>query len=287
MMKRFSKKGFVVILVLCVAGCGMHKVTSIWREIQVTVDGDDTEWRDRSPQYYEEDQRLVIRVANDDDGVLLCLSTGSSILRRQLESGMSVWLDPAGGKNKVFGVQVACNPFSHHDVGFRPGGMGKPGGAPCMPRNQAERMDKRKMSPKDKDDAMLEITFSEGADSLILKKKKARDLGIEVATGQTGHGHFVYESRIAFKSSDSLSGLKPGMTLGIGFIGQKSSLVIPMGPPSGKGMGFSSGSMGTHGGGGGMPGGGGGRGPGMRTGGQPDPLKVWLKVRLAGQAVLN
>lgn len=269
-------------------GCaGQKAVACYWRGHDVVADGIDKEWPE-SPQYYDKDQRITVRVINNDKILSLTVSTGSRSLQRQLQmAGLMVWFDPEGGTEQVFGIHL---PAANMQPPGRPGGQ--PGDGGFGPRfslshpagNTAAKPGQRPpaMSQAIKE---LEITYSDTTGPLLMKMDEVRRTGIDVGRTQTRDGRLVYEFNINFNAAPSLENLKPGMSLGIGIL-TASGFEQFGGPGSGGPPGaqlapsVSFSGMGGPGGGLGGPGGG-TNGPG-RGGGRDKSLEIWLKVQLAG-----
>lgn len=96
-----------VVIVLCgffLAGCRSPELYSSWKNREIAIDGKYTDW-DEAASYYNEEEKIVLNLANDVDYLYICLITRNrAIESRIMESSFIVWLDPAGEKNKVFGI---------------------------------------------------------------------------------------------------------------------------------------------------------------------------------------
>lgn len=247
------------------AGCSSFRTFQIESrppEDQVIVDGQAADWAGKL--FYVEGQKVSLGFLNDRDCLYICLRTDAASMRRQiLRSGLTVWVDPKGGRKKVFGIKypVGLSPDEQHawrgEERADPGAPAEPGG------NLSE----------------LEI-FRQGRpepESLDI----ADAPGIELKVSTAGK-NLVYELKLPLAPAGQNSlgvGAPPGAMVGIGFETGKMDLNdLPRRPG------------GLVGGTGGLPpmGGYGGRGGMMRPGRMrpndpeiPENLKVWAVVRLS------
>ncbi len=283
------KYSMIAAVVLAAAifpvGCaGQKEVAGRWRGHDVAVDGRDNEWQ-ASPQYYDKDKHITVRIVNDAEALFLAVSTSDRSVARQLQmAGLTIWFDPEGGAEKVLGLHLPS-------MNRRP--EGPPGGGARVEdgfgqRNASrspEKDETRSSGPTPAPEPIqeMEITYSDTTGPLRMKMDEIRRTGIDICTGSTGKGRMVYELMVKFKAAPCLEQLKPGMILGIGILSASSGQ--PGGPQGDMGMGGppraqagpsqSMGGMGGPGGGmGGRPGG----------GGRNQGLEIWLKVRLADPA---
>ncbi len=85
---------------LTLIGCKSTKIESSWVSQPIRVDGTMADWHDR-PLTFFEDERLSVGIANDSANMYLLLRTNNlmfiSGIRR---AGITLWLDPKGGKDK-------------------------------------------------------------------------------------------------------------------------------------------------------------------------------------------
>lgn len=92
-----------------VTGCGEEAMASLWRAKELTIDGNISDW-DGQLMYLEEKQ-CSIGVQNDSTTLYLCLTTGDRSQKMKINgAGFTVWFDPAGGGEKIYGV--------HYPLGF-------------------------------------------------------------------------------------------------------------------------------------------------------------------------
>lgn len=265
-----------MILLIAVGGCTANKVAGHWRDHKVVADGDDREWRD-APQYYDSDRRFIIRVTNDATSISLCVAVGrTDLIERLRRGGVTVWFDPQGGEQHVFGIHLPDRDTERIIRGHGPAVTGlKP------PERQAPPPGS--MPPRLQPIKQLAVTYSKATGPLTMTISEVRRTGIDIGIGRTGDGRLVYEFNIAFRAAPSLCELKPGMSVGIGVLtdgfgrdGPKRGL-----PGSPMGSAGFDGGLGGPGPGGGMRG-----APGTRGFGKKDkPIEVWLQVRLAGPPI--
>lgn len=254
----------IATILFALTGCSsfkMYVTKSLWPERQVIVDGKSDDWA--GALSFIEKEQLSLGFYNDQDNLYVCLVAEGNFTRAQiLRGGLTVWLDPEGGKEKKFGIR--------YPLGASPREME-------MPTEMRNPEETNEGLPEE---AMkgLEIIRSKNAEPERMEVAKAKENGLEVMVTPSG-GHVVYELKIPLlaKEGQPLAvGAKPGATIGVGFETSKPDL-----------------SKMRRGGQGGMPGGGMGRprmggGFGGRGGGgfgmrpnMPEPLKIWTTVQLA------
>jgi hypothetical protein len=120
----YGLKTGLLLLLICLSGCAPAKVHSHWRVSNVVADGYDGEWQG-SPQFYDRDRKLTVRVINDAQALFLCISTSDGALKRQLTmGGMTLWIDPGSGESRVFGIHLPGGQSGGHLKNPRPGDHG-------------------------------------------------------------------------------------------------------------------------------------------------------------------
>lgn len=121
--------GFALLVLL--AGCGgPPELASHWRDREITVDGKLDDWADLQTDLAQGRGTAPARVgiANDGEALWLSLQTSDPNLQRLISHrGLTIWFDPAGGKQHVAGVRFplpAARPLSRWGEigGSRPGG---------------------------------------------------------------------------------------------------------------------------------------------------------------------
>jgi len=263
---------FLGLLILGPAACRSYKTFSVESQPlahPVTIDGRSDDWSGNL--YILDDELISVGFLNDRENLYICLLAENDALKtRMMQSGLTVWFDPAGGKNKTLGIRILPGPH--------------PGGGQ-MPKPQEDRreMDASREAPPGGFRSEIEIIDPESGG--IRKFYSENTGGIDIKAVPSS-GLFVYELKIPLVRSDESPiavGTSPGNKIGIGFETEKTH--------SGKRPGPEDGGMGGGGGrppmGGGMPGGRGrpgGQREGMRGGGEPQmsrDLKIWVLVQTA------
>jgi len=255
-MNRYS--AFLLVLFLSFfmhMNCSMLELESTWKDRDITLDGKGGDWL--GAKYYFEDSAISVGLINDAQYLYVSMMTENPMIRTQImRQGLTVWLDPKGGKNKIFGIKYPLGRQGEEQEGER-----------LTPEAMMDETAREEMMQK-LQESMTELEVL-GPDEEVLGKMDIKDAkGIDVKMRNAG-GTFVYELRIPLSSSEEYPyavGVKSGDMIGVGFLSPKLQMQKPRGMR-----------------GGGMPGMG-GRG-GMRAGGMgrqmPQQLKIWTKVQLA------
>jgi hypothetical protein len=273
MKKRLKQNAIKIVLLfsfILQGGCSAHKVACHWRGYDIVANGYENEWQG-SPQYYDKRRQVSIRVTNDAEALFLCVSTSDKDLKRRLRmTGLTVWLDPHGGKEQIFGIHLPGGDTKRPDRGP---GLGAGAFRPADDRGRPEENEQK--PPPSETLEELEISYWGATGPLEMTIDEVRRTGIDIGMGPPKDGRMVYEFNIGFKAAPSISGLKPGMIVGLGIQAGASK-------PDGRKRASSGDQMGQGGPGGGMDSSGMGRGPG---GSGPhdknDLFEVWLQVQLA------
>jgi hypothetical protein len=260
------------LLFLFMVSCG--ELDSHWCHFTVTVDGRDGEWA--GTRMAGEKGVIGYCFANNGQDLFVRLSVWDRHLQMMiLRSGLTVWFDPKGGKDKCFGAHYSRQPKI----------------LPAPQHRDAGRTDLH---------AGL-MSLNETPETLVLYRPKEADTvpvtplestGVQMAI-QYVLGRLICEIRMPLAGNDSIPhALRagPGQPIGIGFETQAIKMERPETGEMRKGGGRR-GSMG--GGRRGMGMGGKGRGGGMgRKGGRsmpggpagprmPEPMKLWCTIKLA------
>jgi hypothetical protein len=277
-------------MVVVVAAVGVFagkrsQIDSHWRDRDVVIDGDNSEWAGPL-RPLEENHPIVTAAVNDGQFLYVVLSTSDATVRRQiLRQGLIVWFDPSGGDKKHFGVKFPVGLLPEEAAGrgrggYRRGSSERPpddqgSGDPAQP-DRPEPTNRLEVYGPQKDDAHSFVTDMAP--------------GIAVKIGQV-EGYLVYELKVPLaRTADTPYAIesKPGALIGFGLETPKIER------PAREGGGGTGGFGGGGGGGGGGMGGRGGRGGGgmggRRGGGGDDrnrpepakPLKSWATIQLAG-----
>jgi len=266
-----------VIFTFILTGCKKNVLNSGWATGQIVVDGIDRDWQGH--QIVPKGQKVAIGIMNDDRNLYLSFRTADQkTIMRALTLGLTIWVDPKGGKRQTLGVK--------YPTGGRFGELRE-----LLPDPRSSYMDR---------DNQIELLMRSqstaevyGPDEFLIKQISLLDSGdIDVKSGYT-QGQFIIEMQIPFSEMEAYDNgkmIEPGSTIGVGWVAgeiDREAMMAEMADRRGQG-----GGMGR---GGGMEGGspaGGGRGGRGGMGGQDrgggnrelaESMKVWVKVKLAEQ----
>ncbi len=258
----------------CLTGCGgPPQRTAHWRDRDITIDGKLDEWADLTTEVDKgEDPSARVGIANDGEALYLGLETSDpNLMRLVSHRGLTVWVDPAGGRQHVAGVRFPL-PAARPPSRWGEIGGSRPGGAQLdsLELLGPQPYTRRELSPP-------------GADGTL----------VAIACGEHG---LTYELRVPLAATPAAWGLgvKPGALIGVGVQSKGFE------PRSMRGRGEAGRGPGGDGPGGdddegsppgdgdepppdGPRGGGRGRGPGGGPG-RPGPIRdfeLWATVRLA------
>jgi hypothetical protein len=259
-MNSISKKIVLLALAMGLAGCRTFNTFSTESrplDRQVIVDGKTDDWR--GDLFVAEGERIELGFLNDRENLYVCLLTTDNFVRAQiLMQGLTVWFDPQGKTNKVFGIKFP--------VGLPPGERKIPlGENPEGP--DLENLPKVPMTE-------MEIIRSEKEPPQKLNVAEAQGIEVKVVPSS---GLIVYELKIPLVKTEQhpiAVGVEPGKTVGIGFETPKFD---PSQMPRRRVGGIPGGGRPPMGG---VPGqeGMGGYGRGFQL---PEGLKIWAIVSLA------
>ncbi len=252
-------------------GCSSIKLTSRWPEVTVPIDGRGTNWPDTLTVL--DDKKTHIGVLNDDDYLYFRLLTTNRVLEGQIiGQGLTVWFDPAGGKDQKFGVRFPLG--LGRSEGFqrnREGANGSKGSVHgdsiLVPVNSLEIL-----GPDEGDAHRMSFAEATGIDARF----------------RTSHDTLTYTLKVPISSSGYFpftSGARPGSVVGITM---ETAVARRPYRQSGEGLGEDGGRRGG-GGFGGYGGFGGRRGYGGEgfgggrsgRGAQEKPFSQFVKVLLA------
>ena len=254
----------IFLLAFLLGGCGGLTLDSNWRDREINVDGIHDEWEGGLTSI--EKEHVSVGLLNDDDYVYICLVTrDGDIRRRVIQSGLTLWFDPDGGKDKTFGIRY---PLGMIEMGWRMRGRGEERDDETLRENFAESLREIEILGPDKDDRR--------------RLNVAGVTGIEIRL-RISNEMLVYEAKVPLIQSDQhpfAIGAESGELIGVGLETAKFDRKamrerMAGGPGGGRRPG------------GGMGGGGrGGMGGGRRGGGRPqipEQFKVWASVQLASE----
>jgi hypothetical protein len=256
------------ILVLFTVGCEEQKLNSSWLNREIIIDAKSDDWLDTL--YYFESEMVSLGFFNDESHLYVCMLAEHPMLQAQVVSqGFTLWFDPAGGKEKTFGIKF-------------PLGM----------RGELEQMDFMRTQEGELNRNKMREAFEKSLADLeilgpgVVKKQIPVDeaKGIEIKV-RNETGLFVYELKVPLQSDEEhpyAIGANAGTAIGVGLQvpeidmdEMRKVMQERMGgagmPPEGGGM--PPGGMGGMGGGMGRPG---GSRPKM-----PNGLDVWASLQLS------
>jgi len=253
--------------VLSQIGCNSLELKSEWRDREIAVDGNNTDWL--GAMYYFEDRNISVGILNDASSIYICMIAEDRLMRSQvMRQGFTIWFNPTGGKEKTFGIKFPIGMQGVEGQGF-PMGL-----------REGERDQERIREQFEKSLEDLEILGPRKDDQKRMPVEEAK--GIDIVVDPSG-GLLVYELKVPLLHSEQhpyAVGAEAGDLIGIGLEIPKMDRAAMRkrmggGMPGGTGMpgGGRRGGMGGRPGGMGMPG---GRRPQM-----PKGLKVWVSVQLA------
>ncbi len=250
------------------AGCKTQQVPSVWALEPIVVDGKMTEWTDKPITYFE-DQGAALGFGNDSENLYIHFRfTNPSWARAIRMTGLTLWIDTSGKKNKDVGLRFHGGPAMEELPA-----VSRERRSDGLTRQQKEQLLQR--------DAMSHNQLIFFDQSYYVEAGIPTDGSRGPAAGyDTSFGFYSFEFSVPLTGSGVQFyglGAQPGQTISIGAEwGDMSSLRR-------EGMGRD-GMRGDMGGGrGGMGGGRGGMGGGQRPGGMKPPEKqeVWVKIELA------
>ena len=226
-----------VATITLLSGCNAPPLTSVWQNNDIVVDGTDTEWQDVR-QYYDEKTRTVVGVINNVQHLYLRVATSDRSMKTALQrQGLIVWFDPAGGKEKRFGLQFPVTGT----------GMGSHGGTPPKSSYLLSEPPRPARSGRNK---VALLGPGENRQS-ILPQDDVEAAGIRLAMGSNA-GPVVLEMAVPLAQTASTPfavDATPGATIGIGLMtsaggdmkkgpgGKKTDDQRGQGPGRGKGGG--------------------------------------------------
>ena len=282
----YSSNRLTILLVMAgvavLSGCQSKKVISHWAASSVQVDGmmAESDWPAGETSYFEK-QEALIGLKNDSENLYVILRFRNPMWARLIgTSGLTMWLDVDGKKNRRYGIRYRGGPMPQMPTrGGRTGG--RTGGVPGDPSRQPP------MRARQEEFILI---YADTEEEIELDTEGSMGPAIAAAIDR---GVYTYELRLPFvHENNGRYGIDsgPGMTFAIGFEAKFDIEEMMQGGGT-MGGGGRGGGMGGGGRGGGGPGsiGGGGRGGGMGgggrgglgSGGMPTDLKIWVKTILA------
>lgn len=280
---------FLLAALLGATGCGKPAMDSSWRTRPITIDGGDGDWQ--GAVTYVAKGSTVVSLLNDEEFLYLRLASADRSTQAQvMRLGFTVWFDARGGETHSFGIRFPQGM----------GGRGRPfaereGGREQEPGRQEWPAREPGEDPPAVALGQPEIVGPGQGEHHRLADPGSQRIALEVVQAK---GRLVYELKIPLARDevhpDGL-GVRPGQQFSIGFetsTPDQEAMRARRGSGGGRPGGMGGGGMGPEGMGGmeppGMGMGGGGRGGRGMGGGRPaaggelpQPLKLWVKVKLA------
>jgi hypothetical protein len=97
--------GIIIAVVVAVAACDSGKTSGNWTKRPINVDGDLSDW-EKIPLTYLEQLEAEFAVCNDSDFMYVMFRFENQFRARMIRfGGVSIWVDPQGESEKVFGLR--------------------------------------------------------------------------------------------------------------------------------------------------------------------------------------
>ena len=265
--RTFFLAAILLAVSLSSAGCGGEEFESRWRDREIVIDGDASEWRG-TEQYSDDDKGVRFAVFNDGEYLYVCFTTWNTRTQQQiLVRGLTIWFDAKGGDDRVYGIDFP------------------------MTKGPGEMRRLSETAASDRTRAIEDLLIRSRSEMIIGRSKDykgqwmfvedGKEMGIE-AVLDIDDRILVYELKVPLTGGQGLpfpDGIAEGGLAGLGLEMGKIDM-----DEMRKQM------QGQRPSGGGRPGGGmggmGGRGGGGMSGGgmreiMEEELEAWMKVRLA------
>lgn len=264
--------GFAILFIA--AGCNAKKAESLPLNHEIKIDGSFDDWTDIPINPYDDDQ-VGLSLCNDNQDLYILFRFQSQEWARMIRmSGLTLWIDQKGGKDRTFGIRYNGGPSQEQIMENLPDQF------KARMENMTEEQKARMESRMQGHPVRLEVVDNR-ADQ-VWPLDSANKYGLEVKYGFVD-GFHTYEAKIPLKiiSADFYGiEIKPGREIGLGAEwGGPGNFRDHMRERPEGGGGF---------GGNPPPGGGGGRGGGMGRppgGGMrpnmPEKQEFWLKADLS------
>jgi len=267
MSKKLSFLIIACITLLQLTSCKDIKIPSHWTYQPIQIDGKFNDWAEIPTSYFEE-ENVVLGLANDSDNLYIIFRfRDMNRLRTVKTSGITIWLNSAGNKNKDFMVRYRGGP-SYEEIR-------KIDSALLSLNSDSNKL--RRFAPGKRNSPNIFTCFVKNR---IIEKEIHTDgtNGPSVAYG-IEQGFCVYEFSIPLKESEMrYYGINadPGKTVGVGI---KLSELSKRGTKQNN---YEFGQRRGNGKGGGMGKGGGRRG-GFKGNQQRliEEKEIWIKTILA------
>ena len=183
------RSGIYIFLALCIVagvfvyGCENIELTSKWLDRDISIDGDDVDWKNTT--VFLENTRVAVGLFNDEDYLYISLSPWDA--RRQnliINKGLIIWFDPAGNHEKRFGI---CFPLEKEYETVL-----------MVRQNDRKESEKTLQAFKELQDS-LEIIARAEEKPIRMDLAEARATGISVGVGNSD-GRLFYELKVPIHS---------------------------------------------------------------------------------------
>jgi hypothetical protein len=264
----------VTAAILFSLSCKGSELPGNWNATEIKTDGENTDWEGISGLVLE-DGSAALKVANDDANLYLLMQLRDPQMARLIRmSGITVWLNDKGNKDKYFKLCYKGGPT--------PEELAAAGMADTLRSGSGDRI---QMIPG----PMMSVgeDFSCMIKDRLAEKSIPQDgsQGPAVASGISA-GTIIYEFSIPLSDTEVKHyglGIPPGADIGLGVIWgefDREAMREQMGDRGGMGGGGRGGSKGG-GRGGGMGGGRGGDPAGGTRPQMPEKQEIWIRSSLA------
>jgi hypothetical protein len=239
------------------------QLNSIWKQAEIKVDGDESEWS--GSMYYLEEQKVGLGLKNDTSDLYIIIKAADRNTQLQImRTGLTIWLDAKGKKEKTLGI--------HYPIGMQDYGIPMVMGQKSEENKEERQKQFTEMTEK------IEILGPEKNERNRIAR--VNNSGIQASINDT-LGIMVCELKIPLKKTDEFPyaiAAKAGDIISLGLeTGEFKREKMKGNMHMGEGM---------PGGRGGMPPGGGSPPGGMHPRGRegikmPEQIKFWAQVTLA------
>ncbi len=95
-----------ILIIFSITSCQMHQISSSWIEHPPEIDGKLDDWPDTSA-FLIDDERMALVFANDRQALYLGgVITDKPLQRAVSMRGLTIWLDPNGGRSKRIELRI-------------------------------------------------------------------------------------------------------------------------------------------------------------------------------------
>jgi hypothetical protein len=193
----------LALVILGAAGCSpftSYQTESVVPEHKIMIDGKSEDWV--GSLYVAPGETISIGFLNDQQDLYVCMIAEDRATRAQIMTqGLTVWFDPQGGTQKVFGIRYP---------------MGTPKGELPKPPDPLKEMEVPE-DYKSVDLTRLEIIGGEKAKPQLMEASNVKGIEIKLVPST---GLLVYELKIPLLRTEEYPfavGVNPGRAVGIGF----------------------------------------------------------------------